>query len=174
MLVRTESHMLEEARKRLISIGEVRQADGDLASAEVEAARAEARRARTEFELTEIHSPVSGTVLEIHAWPGEEIGPQGILELAKTDQMYVIAEVMESDIQRVKVGQEADITGDALPAPIKGTVEQIRPRVARSSMLNLDPASFSDTRILEVEIRLNESKAAADLIDAQVTVLINP
>jgi HlyD family secretion protein len=172
--VETRTQLLNQAKARLNSMAEVRQVDMDLAAAEVEAAVADAMSAREDLAQTRIVSPAKGRVVEIHAWPREEVGPEGILELAKTDRMYVIAEVPESNIGRIRIDQRAVVTGDALAEPIHGTVERITPRIAKTSILDADPAAFSDTRVVNVKIRLDDSKIAAGFINARVVVVIGP
>jgi HlyD family secretion protein len=174
LTVDTTVQMLAAAKARLRSLTEVRQIDVDVADAERQAAMADAQRARAEAEAATIRSPYNGRVVKIHAWQGEEVRDQGILELAKIDRMYVIAEVAESDIQRVKVGQRAQISGDSLPGPLAGTVEQLGLKVSRNSLTLKDPVSLTDARIVEVKIRLDDGRSVTSLIDAQVQVVIAP
>ena len=108
------------------------------------------------------------------SWPGEEIGPKGILELARTDQMYVIAEVPESDVGRVRIGNKARIRSEALAEPLGGAVESIGSQVSKENVAPADPVSFSDERIVEVRIRLDDSSRASHLIHGKVTALIEP
>ncbi|MCX8071595.1 MAG: hypothetical protein N3C12_03970 [Candidatus Binatia bacterium] len=49
----------------------------------------------------------------------------GVLELGDTDGMYAVAEVYESDIGQVRVGQPAVVTSPALKDALSRTVEQI-------------------------------------------------
>src|SRR5580704_1551991 len=107
--VETARQAVNEARSRLQSLQEIRDVDVQLAEAEVVAATTAVEKARTELEASSIRAPFSGRVLTIHAHPGEEIGPRGVIEIGRTDKMYVIAEVFESDVPRVKVGQNATI-----------------------------------------------------------------
>jgi HlyD family secretion protein len=96
----------------------------------------------------------------------------GLLELGKTDRMYVIAEVFESDITRVHIGDKATITGEALTEPLHGEVESIGMQVAKNNVLQTDPTSLTDARVIEVKVRLDDSSAASRLIHAKVTVVI--
>jgi len=137
----------------------------------VAAAVAAEQRARAELEPASVRAPADGTVLKVHARAGEEVGVEGILELGRTDRMYVIAEVPESDVARVKRGDVVTIMGDALQESMQGAVEQIGARVMQSRILNTDPASFVDARIVEVKIRLHDSGRAAGLIHARVRVV---
>jgi HlyD family secretion protein len=163
-----------EAKERLSALKEVRPVDVDVATAELRAAEADAQRTKVEAEAGVIRAPYNGSVLKIHAWQGEEVGPHGILELARVDHMYVIAEIAESDIQRVKIGQRARITGYSLPQPVEGVVEQLGLKVSRNSLVVDNPVNLTDARIVEVRIRLDDSSKVQNLIDAQVEVLINP
>jgi HlyD family secretion protein len=170
--LQSTTQMLNQARSRLTSLAEVRDVDVKLAEAGVQSALATAERARVELQASEVHAAIAGQVLKIYAHPGEEVGPQGILELARTDEMYVIAEVFESDVNRVEIGQAATITGEALKEPLHGKVDSIGLLVAKNNVLKTDPASLTDARVVEVKIRLDDSARAARLIYAKVTVVI--
>ena len=103
---------------------------------------------------------------------GELVGAEGVLELGRVQQMYAIAEVYETDIRNVKVGQKARVTSDALAQPITGTVTRIRPKVQKLDEIGTDPAARKDARIIEVEVKLDDSAAAAALSLLQVEVEI--
>jgi HlyD family secretion protein len=165
---------LDNAKERLKSLEEVRKEDVDVRSAELASSLAQVERARAEMERMIVRAPTNGKVLKIHAYPGEEVGPQGILELGKTNQMYVVAEVYETDISRVRVGQKAEISGDLLPQPLNGTVTLIESQVSKSELLPTDTAAFADTRVIKVKIKLDNGEDAAHLIYGKVEVLIRP
>lgn len=173
LAVEAITQRIVEAKERLRGL-EVRQTDIDVLAAELKATEAEVERAKAEARAGIIRAPYNGVVLKIHAWQGAEIGPRGILELAKVDQMCVIAEVAESDSPRVKVGQRAKITGYSLPHPIEGTVERLGLKVSRNSLVRDNPVNLTDARIVEIKIRLDDSGKVRNLIDGQVEVLINP
>lgn len=172
--VENAEKMLAQTRERLTSLVEVRPSDVELAERELESAKASVVRARAELDLTIVKSPIRAQVLAIHAREGEEIGPAGLLELAKTDEMYVIAEVYETDISRLQVGGRTTIGGDILKTDIKGTVARIEQRVQKNQVLPLDPTAFSDARIIKVHIRLDDSKPVANLIYGRVSVRFHP
>jgi len=168
----TANHLLEQARARLASLAEVRDVDVSVAAAELDAAIADARQAKADLNQAFIRSPVTGHVVQIRAWPGEEVGPAGLMEIAETGRMYVVAEVPQIDLGRLKVGQRAHISGDALAAPMSGVVERIGLKVAKNDVLHVDPMAFSDARVVEAKIRLDDSRQAERLIHAEVTVII--
>ncbi|HET6563923.1 MAG TPA: efflux RND transporter periplasmic adaptor subunit, partial [Xanthomonadales bacterium] len=96
-----------------------------------------------------------------------------LLELAEVSQMYAIAEVYETDIGRVKVGQSATVSSAALGSVLTGTVETIHPKVAKMDTIGNDPAARKDARIIEVDIRLEDSSSAASLTYLQVDIVIS-
>lgn len=172
--VETATQAVNEAKSRLQSLQEVRDVDTRLAEAEVEAATTAVEKAQRELEASVIKAPFTGRVLAIHAHPGEEIGPKGVIEIARTDDMYVIAEVFESDVPRVKVGQNATITSEAFAKPWSGVVESIGSQVAKGNIDQTNPVSLTDARVVEVKIRLTDSSEASRLIHGKVTVVIEP
>ena len=172
--VTNTQHLLEAAQAKLKSMNDVRPADVDLAEAELRAAVADEVKARREHESSLVHAPVKAQVVKIHARAGESVDTRGLLELAQTDQMYAVAEVYETDIGKVRLGQRATITSDLLPSPLEGRVAHIGMKVTPSSVLPADPASFADSRVIEVKIRLDESRSVAGLINGKVSVVIHP
>ena len=134
---------------------------------------AQLRQAQAELALTTIRSPITGRVLKVHAREGERVGPQGIAEVGKTGAMCAIAEVYESDVRYVRVGDRATISSPALPAPLSGTVDRIGYKIGKEDVFAINPAARTDARVVEVRIRLDDSKAAADWTFLQVNVVID-
>ncbi len=130
------------------------------------------QRVMAALQRTQVRAPVAGQVIEIHARPGEMIGPLGILALGRVDRMYAIAEVYETDIGQVRVGQTASVSSRALAEPLSGVVERVRPQVRKQDQMGTDPAARKDARIVEVEIRLQDSAPAAALTNLQVEITI--
>jgi HlyD family secretion protein len=88
--------------------------------------------------------------------------------------MFAIAEVYETDIGRVAVGQRARVTSPVFPEPLGGVVEKIRPKIEKQDALGTDPAARKDARVVEVEIRLDRGAPVEGLSLVQVEVLILP
>jgi HlyD family secretion protein len=172
--VQTSEHKLEEAQERLKSISQVRPTDIDVAQSDLRVASAEAESARVNLNLAMVHSYATGRVLKIHAYPGEEAGPQGLLELGKSGPMYVEAEVYETEITRVHPGQQAAITSDLFSGTISGVVETVGATIDKAAVLPLDPVAYADQRVFKVWIRLNDGDRVAGLIHGKVNVVIQP
>jgi HlyD family secretion protein len=144
------------------------------AQAEVAVAIAHAEIRRLLVQRSEVHAPSAGRILDIHAWPGELASINGLLEIGQVENMYAIAEIYETDITRVRVGQKATVSSDALSESLTGTVEKIRPKVAKLDAIGTDPSARKDARIVEVEIRLDDSARVSSLTYLQVDVVISP
>ena len=145
-----------------------------LAEAKVEEALATVERTKIELKSATIFSPIDGQVIKIYTHPGEKVGENGILELGDTAQMDVVAEVYETDVGGVQVGQHATISSDALPIKIHGRVEHVGLKIGKNDVLNTDPVANVDARVVEVKIRLDESHLVMSLIHLQVKVEIYP
>lgn len=166
---------VEAARHRLESMQEVPDTDIRLAEADQAQAEANEKRARTDFEVSIIYAPADGRVLKINAREGEEVGPSGLLDMARTSTMFVVAEVYETDISRVRVGQRATISGDVLgTTTLTGVVDRIAHNVKDATVMPGDTVTFSDKRIVETQIRLDQNEPAANLIGGRVIVVIQP
>lgn len=148
-------------------------ANARVAESGISVAEAEVRLHAAELERAFIHAPFSGRVLEIIAQKGEFVGLEGVLEMGRVDRMYAIAEVYETDINRVRVGQKATINSDALAEPLSGQVEFIHNKVAKQDEMGTDPAARKDARIIEVEILLDDPATAASLTNLQIEVVIH-
>lgn len=165
----------ERARAEAISVQaacNAGRADAVAAESAVVVAEAALRRAEAELARTEIRAPSSGRVLEILSWPGENVGPAGALEIGNVKRMYAIAEVYETDVGRIEVGQPATVSSPALAEPLTGVVEHIRLKVQKQDEIGTDPAARKDARIVEVEVLLDDPGPVQGLSNLQVTVLI--
>lgn len=148
----TLSSRIEEAEANLNRVAEVRPVDVAVAEAELKQAEARRDRVALDLSLCKVVSPRSGRVLKINARPGETIGSKGIIDLGNTQQMVAVAEVYQSDLPRLKVGQPAIIEGDGMSGPARGKVLNIGWEVARQSVFSQEPSAGSDARVVEVKI----------------------
>ncbi|KAM3099740.1 ABC exporter membrane fusion protein [Phormidesmis sp. 146-12] len=165
---------LEQSRQELSSVAEVRPTDIQQAQAQVNVAMANFQKAKTELDKAIVRAPIEGQVLKVHADPGEVVGNDGIIELGRTRQMYAVAEVDENYIGKVQPGQRATITSYAFPGEMTGTVDKVGLQIRKNEVLNTDPVDKTDTRIVEVKIKLDDSQKVAGLTNLQVKVAIAP
>ena len=167
---RSEMTRQNDLSKRSLSSAqnlEAAQMGLDIALADLAASKAS-------LELSIVHSPLRAQVLEIHAYPGERVGPEGIMELGRTDRMYAVAEVYETDISLVEVGQSAKVMTSAMDSPLTGKVERISLKVGRLDAVGTDPIAKTDARVVEVFILLDDSESVSRFTNMQVRVEIQP
>jgi HlyD family secretion protein len=175
-ILETSPAQLNQAKATLDKIAEVRPEDVQAASASVERAIAAKEKAQAEYELTSVKAPADGQILKINTRQGERTSiDKGIVELGRTNQMYVIAEVYETDIALLRRGQRATITSAAFTGTLEGTVDIIGKQIGKKDVLDTDPAADTDARVIEVKIRLDPeaSQKVANLTNLQVDVKIS-
>ncbi|AVH72162.1 ABC exporter membrane fusion protein [Nostoc sp. 'Lobaria pulmonaria (5183) cyanobiont'] len=170
----TSQQQVKQATAILDEIAEVRGVDVEAAKAEINRALAAMNLAKVNLEQAVVRSPQNGQVFEIHTHPGELVSNDGIADIGQTSQMYVIAEVYESDIGKVHSGQQVQVFGDSLPIELQGIVDRKGLQVRRQNVINTDPVSNIDNRVVEVHIRLDKASSlkAATLTNMQVKAVI--
>ncbi|WP_017316331.1 HlyD family efflux transporter periplasmic adaptor subunit [Mastigocladopsis repens] len=172
----SREQQLKEGRATLDRIAEVRSVDVAAAQAEVNRAIAAVKRAEANLRQAFVRSPQEGQIFKIHTRPGELVSSNdGIAEIGQTSQMYAVAEVYQSDINKVRLGQQVQLLSESLLGPLMGTVERVGLQVERQNVINSDPTSNIDSRIVEVHVRLDEpsSQEAARYSNLQVRAVIS-
>jgi len=141
-------------------------------------ARAQLARLSTDLVQSELRAPIAGTVLRIDARPGERPDSDGILELGATDRMEAVAEVYESDISRVRIGQTASLISEngGFRGQLRARVVRIAPQVRQRQVLATDPTGDADARVVEVRLALDPADAARvrDLVGLKLIVRFQP
>lgn len=167
------SKQIEEASANLDRVSEVRPVDVQKAQAELDKSIAALNEAKENLENTYIRAPFKSQVLKINARQGEMVKQdEGVVELGQTDRMMVVAEVYESDISKVKLGQKAIVTSEsgAFNGKLTGKISQIGMKIGKKDVLDTDPAADTDSRVVEVKILLSpeDSKVVAGLTYSKV------
>ncbi len=156
----------------------LQQSEANLKRLSAEIAHAQSKQKINEATLnnTQIVAPITGTLLKIFTRPGERIGDRGLLEMADLSQLDVVAEVYESDLSRVRIGQSGCIHAVGLKRSYHAQVRELGFLVRKNDLNDTDPLADRDNRIIEVRLTL-EPEAVADLqhqIFRQVKVRIIP
>jgi HlyD family secretion protein len=178
--VKTTLIQIEEIKAQEKSV-EVKRQDVELAKAEVEAddiALLNAKRRRAD---TEVHAPIDGTVSARTIQIGQIIssgitnvgGGTTILTLSDLSQIFVLAAVDESDIGRVALGQNVNITADAHPgAKFAGKVVRIATKgVNLSNVVTFEvkiEIVSKNRNLLKPEMTTNVQVVAAEKNDVLV------
>ena len=94
-----------------------------------------------------VESPVSGYITERNALPNQFVQPETKLyTIADLSQVWVYAQVFQTDVGRLRAGDPATVTVDAYPSRVfRGRVHQVLPQV--------DP----NTRTVRVRLIFNNS-----------------
>jgi HlyD family secretion protein len=171
----TSQAQIREARANYDQVAEVRPIDVQIAQAEVNEAIAAVKRAEAELAEATVRAPIAGRILKIHTRAGEKIDTNGIVELGQTDQMVAIAEVYQTDIGKVQIGQQATLTSPTLAKEVQGTVVQIGSQVNRQTVISQQPGENLDRRVIEVKILLTptSSKQVENLTNLQLQIAIH-
>ena len=154
---------------------ETAQADIAVAEANLEAARADLDRAIQDLERANVRAPEAGTVLDIHARPGERPPDDGIIDLGDTSQMTVEAEVYQTMIGRVTIGDPVTVSAEALARDLTGVVSAIGLEIGRQTITSDEPASNTDARVVDVIIVLDagSSELARSFTNLEAIVRID-
>ncbi len=156
-----------DARKRAARFGS-RAEDVAVAVARVAAATARRDQAAAVVGRLTVRAPISGEVLEVKFLAGEYYNPQGaepLLVMGDTSVLRVRMDVEERDLEKVSLGQVANITADAFKGQtFKGKVVEIGKRMGRKNFRTDEPTERLDTKILEVVIQL---EGASKLVPGQ-------
>ncbi len=126
-----------------------------------------------------VKSPARGVVVKMFASEGENVSPgQRLMVVADLREVYVFAQVEETKIERVAVGQPVRIDVDAYPdRPLEGIVEQVG--LAAESAYSLLPSTNASgnyikvTQRIPVKIKLLETRGLKLLPGMNVVVRID-
>lgn len=135
------------------------QADIAVAEANQDASRAELARATQDLERAYVRAPDAATVLDIHVRAGERPPNDGIIDLGNTSQMTVEAEVYQTMIGRVTIGDPVTVSAEALKQDLTGVVTAIGLEIGRQSITSDDPASNTDARVVDVIVLLDPASS---------------
>ena len=125
--------------------------------------------ARADLAQTEVRALTAGRVLAVLARAGEvSTGP--LLTMGDVRSMVARAEVFQTDVLDVTVGDPAEVT--ILGQSVAGEVVRVGTIVGRNTVISLDPTALADRRVVEVVVRLADPVLAARLVNMQVEVAI--
>jgi len=125
-----------------------------------------------------LKAPVDGTVTDVKMQKGDyATASDVILVVAKTSDMYITANVEETNILKIHAGQRVSVSLDAYGSSFAGIVENVN--TVSSTKLTGSATSFTTsgtytkvTQLIPVKIRLLDSVDLADIIGTNATVKI--
>jgi len=164
---RLASTRVDEARGRLdqstpiaAQIASAR-ASADLAHARIKVAEAMVELARLQLSYTKVIASEDGLVTKLTVQPGQMIQLGQPLAALVPDRTYVVANFKETQVGRMRPGQQARVRIDAFPgAEFEGKVESLGGGTgARFSLLPPDNASGNFVKVVQrVPVRISWGK----------------
>ena len=146
----------------------------DLKLAQIAVRQAELSLATAQEQLAEtvLTAPFTGTVMSIDANLGERVGGTAFIGLANIDKPWVEVYLDETDLDKVGLDYEAEVTFDALAdQAFTGHVAQVDPELTNSNgvtavraVVQLDADSFSKPQALPIGLN-----ASVDVIGGRAT-----
>jgi multidrug resistance efflux pump len=125
-----------------------------------------------------IVSPIDGTVIDVRLQEGDYVVPADvIMVVVNTSDMYITANVEETNILKLHKGQSASVSLDAYGRSFDGYVENVS--TITSTRLTGSLSSFTTTgtytkvtQLIPVRIKLFDKVDLADIIGTNATVKI--
>jgi len=152
----------EEARQHHALIDDkAREEDVSAGQAALELAKAQLAEAQARYEKTLIRSPIQGVVLRKHHRSGESVSnsstvPDPIVTIGDNAVLRVRVDVDETEVAKVKVGQDAYVTADAYGTQkFSGHVVRVGNELGRKNIRTDEPTEKVDTKILETLVELD-------------------
>ena len=133
-----------------------------LAVARLQAAAAARDNAALQLSYTKVVAPESGIVSRKQVEPGQLIQPgQPLLTIVADTGVWITANFKETQLSRIRVGQEVDIEVDAYKGEeVKGRVESVSAATgSKFSLLPADNATGNFTKVVQrVPVRVAVTK----------------
>jgi ABC exporter DevB family membrane fusion protein len=137
---------------------QVQETEGELRRAEsqVPLAIAELDRARATLRTGTVESTLNGKVTKKMVEPGEavDIGTP-LMVLADVSRVVVKAEIDETDVGKLRMGQNANVTSDAFPGRVfPATIYEIGQAVGKRKIRPDDLVKIGDMKVLETKLEV--------------------
>jgi len=168
-----------DIRKVAVGAAEARLAS---AKAQVDTARASQEGLDLQLGYTKILAPVDGVVTRKLVEAGQTIQPgQGLLTLIPLHRTWVTANFKETQLARMKPGQEAEVKVDMNGVVLKGRVDSIAGSTgSRMSLMPPENAVGNFVKVVQripVKIRIDEAEAQKVILrpgmNVEATVILN-
>ena len=125
-----------------------------------------------------VRSPVDGTVTDVKMQKGDYVTASDvILVVVKTSDMYITANVEETNILKIRVGQSVSVSLDAYGRSFDGYVEEVN--TVTSTKLTGSATSFTTsgtytkiTQLIPIKIKLLDNVDLVNIIGTNATVKI--
>lgn len=130
-------------------------------------AKARLDQAERDLRLTELHAPIAGVVTQSSSLlPGRYLAPgTAALAIVDVDHVWVDANPKETDLEKLKTGEKAEVTVDAYPGhTFTGSLDSISPGTgAQFALLPAQNASGNWVKVIQrIPVRIRIDRAEND------------
>jgi membrane fusion protein (multidrug efflux system) len=170
---------LEAARRQAAAAGSQVSASGAAvrsADARLAAAQAAVDNARLQLSYARITAPTAGSIAKRNAETGALVQPgQTLMSIVPDRDVWVTANLKETQLSNVRVGDSVEFTVDAYPGrKFSGRVESLSPATgARFALLPPDNATGNFTKVVQripVKIAVEQSSDTTHLLRPGMSV----
>lgn len=146
------------------------------ANAQVDAAQARVEAAKLNATRTELRAPFDGVVANRVVAEGQLLNPgQQTMSIVPVSEAYVVANFKETQVSRMRPGQEVDLHVDAYPdLKVTGTLDSVAPATGgQFSLIPMDTATGNFTKIVQrvpVRIKISDEALATGLMRPGLSV----
>jgi len=163
--LRSAQTQLQSAKASLDNLTSPRAEKVVQAAAALEQARLSLEQAKRELASATITAPFDGLITAVSVIAGDTSNSSATISIADTSRLHVDVLVDETEIANIQVGQDAQITLDALTGiTLTGKVANIDPSGTVSSgvvnysvRVNLDTTDAAQTAALKLDMTANAS-----------------
>lgn len=156
----------------------VRPVDIQVARSQLTVSEAGLGQAIKQLENAEIRSPLDGRLLRIYSWPGMKETDQGLAQLGRVQDMQVWAQVFQTDVARLRLGQRASVWAESggFSGKLQATVSEITGEVSNRDIFSINANNNVNARVVLVKLNLSpaDSKRLANLTGLNVNVRFEP
>ena len=143
--------------------------------AAVENAQAQVRLAQIDLDNTRIKAPIDGSLGEISVRQGQQVATGTQLMALVPHSLWVVANLKETQMKGIRVGQRATLSVDALGGEqLSGKVSEIAPATGSEfSVIRTDNASGNFTKVpqrVPVKILLDPDQPSLDRLRPGLSV----
>ncbi len=173
--VQTAQSRLVEARANAPRQLTAREAGLSVRQANLDLARAQLRQAELNLSYAKVTAPVAGIIGKRSVNLGDRAQPgQQLMSLTQTADLWVTANFRETQIERMRPGQKADVHVDAIDRDYTGTVESFAGATgSRYSLLPPENATGNYVKVVQripVRIELDPNQPGMERLRPGMSV----
>ena len=146
--------------------------------ADISAGTAAVQRAQQQLLSSEVRSPLDGYLIRIYSWPGMKEGGDGLAIIGRTDRMQVWAQVFQTDVSRLVIGQRATITAESggFKGKLQARLNSIIGIVSERDLFSIAGNNDVNARVVLVKLNLEPADISqvTRLSGLNVTVRFDP